>query len=307
MINTKKMNKYIISNNLVDLRLDKALTLIDKNYSRVFYSNAIKNGEILVNNEKTHPSYKVQLNDEITTNFIAKTISEDLTPYELQLDILYEDEAIIIINKPQGLVVHPGDGHHDDTLVNALIYNQKILSTINGLNRVGIVHRIDKDTSGLLLVCKTNYAHNFIAEQLKDHTMHREYIALVCGVLEHDKGKIIAPLARSKDNRLKFEVNTITGKEAVTHFSVLKRFQKYTLIECKLETGRTHQIRVHMEYINHPIVGDPLYGKNNCAIYSKGQLLHAYKLTFIHPITKKEMTFEAPLPDYFKNIIDNLK
>ena len=146
-----------------------------------------------------------------------------------------------------------------------------------------------------------------IAEQLKDHTMHREYIALVCGVLEHDKGKIIAPLARSKDNRLKFEVNTITGKEAVTHFSVLKRFQKYTLIECKLETGRTHQIRVHMEYINHPIVGDPLYGKNNCAIYSKGQLLHAYKLTFIHPITKKEMTFEAPLPDYFKNIIDNLK
>lgn len=307
MITTKKMNKYIISNNLVDLRLDKALTLIDKNYSRVFYSNAIKNGEILVNNEKTHPSYKVQLNDEITTNYIAKTISEDLTPYELQLDILYEDEAIIIINKPQGLVVHPGDGHHDDTLVNALIYNQKVLSTINGLNRVGIVHRIDKDTSGLLLVCKTNYAHNFIAEQLKDHTMHREYIALVCGVLEHDKGKIIAPLARSKENRLKFEVNTITGKEAVTRFSVLKRFQKYTLIECKLETGRTHQIRVHMEYINHPIVGDPLYGKNNCAIYSKGQLLHAYKLTFIHPITKKEMTFEAPLPDYFKNIIDNLK
>lgn len=300
-------NKYKISNNLVGLRIDKALTLLDNTCSRVYYSNLIKNGYITVNGEKISPSYKIQNEDEIVVYVKKEEIDDSIKPYELELDIIYEDDDILIINKPQGLVVHPGDGHQNDTLVNALIYNKKELSTVNGLNRVGIVHRIDKDTSGLLLVCKNDYAHNFIAEQLKDHTMHREYIALVTGVIANNKGKIIAPLARSNENRMKYEVNPVEGKEAITHFEVIKRFEKYTLIKCRLETGRTHQIRVHMEYIHHPIVGDPLYGHNNCALYNKGQLLHAYKLTFIHPKAKKEMTFECPLPDYFESIINNLK
>lgn len=300
-------NKYKISNNLVGLRIDKALTVLDNTCSRVYFSNLIKNGYITVNGEKISPSYKIQNEDEIVVYAKEDEIDDSIKPYELELNIIYEDDDILIINKPQGLVVHPGDGHQNDTLVNALIYNKKELSTVNGLNRVGIVHRIDKDTSGLLLVCKNDYSHNFIAEQLKDHTMHREYIALVTGVIANNKGKIIAPLARSKENRMKYEVNPVEGKEAITHFEVIKRFEKYTLIKCRLETGRTHQIRVHMDYIHHPIVGDPLYGHNNCALYNKGQLLHAYKLTFIHPKTKKEMTFECPLPDYFESIINNLK
>lgn len=300
-------NKYKISNNLVGLRIDKALTVLDNTCSRVYFSNLIKNGYITVNGEKISPSYKIQNEDEIVVYVKEDEIDDSIKPYELELNIIYEDDDILIINKPQGLVVHPGDGHQNDTLVNALIYNKKELSTVNGLNRVGIVHRIDKDTSGLLLVCKNDYSHNFIAEQLKDHTMHREYIALVTGVIANNKGKIIAPLARSKENRMKYEVNPVEGKEAITHFEVIKRFEKYTLIKCRLETGRTHQIRVHMDYIHHPIAGDPLYGHNNCALYNKGQLLHAYKLTFIHPKTKKEMTFECPLPDYFESIINNLK
>ena len=258
-------------------------------------------------NEDSRILVQLSLNDEVEVNFITSTKDENVKPMEYQLDIIYEDDDILIINKPQGLVVHPSAGHQDDTLVNALIYNEKQLSTINGLNRVGIVHRIDKDTSGLLLICKNDYSHNFIAEQLKDHSMHREYIALVKGVILNQKGKIIAPIGRNKENRLKMAVDVINGKEAITHFTVLKRFENYTLIECKLETGRTHQIRVHMEYFNHPIIGDNLYGKNNCALYSKGQLLHAYKLTFVHPTLKKEMTFTAPLPKYFQDIIDKLK
>ena len=300
-------NKYLIDKKLVSLRLDKALTLLEKNYSRVYFSNLIKNQQVLVNNKVVSPSYKVSENDEVEVNFITSTKDENVKPMEYQLDIIYEDDDILIINKPQGLVVHPSAGHQDDTLVNALIYNEKQLSTINGLNRVGIVHRIDKDTSGLLLICKNDYSHNFIAEQLKDHSMHREYIALVKGVILNQKGKIIAPIGRNKENRLKMAVDVINGKEAITHFTVLKRFENYTLIECKLETGRTHQIRVHMEYFNHPIIGDNLYGKNNCALYSKGQLLHAYKLTFVHPTLKKEMTFTSPLPKYFQDIIDKLK
>lgn len=303
----KVTNQYKISSNLVGLRIDRVLPILDTNYSRVYFSNAIKLGNVLVNGKETHASYKVNLDDEITVNHIKETISETIKPYECELNIVYEDDDILIINKPQGLVVHPGNGHENDTLVNALVYHHKQLSTINGLERVGIVHRIDKDTSGLLLICKNDNAHRFIAEQLLDHTMNREYIALVCGVISVDKGKIIAPLARCRDNRLKYEVNTVIGKEAITHFTVLKRFEKYTLIKCKLETGRTHQIRVHMEYINHPIVGDNLYGKNNCVLYSKGQLLHAYKLNFIHPSSKKEMSITCPIPKYFKNILINLK
>ncbi len=291
-----------------DLRIDRYLALIEPKFSRMHFNNLIKEGNVTVNEKVVSPSYKIKSMDEIVVNFVEEEFDpNEIKPYKFDLDIIYEDEDIIVINKPKGLVVHPGDGHHDDTLVNALVYANKELSNVNGLERVGIVHRIDKDTSGLLLVCKNNYAHMFIAEQLQNHSMHREYYALVMGRIEEDNGKINAPIARDKTNRMKMCVDPINGREAVTHFTVLKRFEKYTLIDCKLETGRTHQIRVHMEYIKHPVVGDPLYGKNNCGIYNNGQLLHAYKLTFVHPTTKKEMTFEAPLPNYFTEILSVIK
>lgn len=300
-----KENKFVIDKKLETLRLDKALTLFNETYSRSYYSNLIKKGDILVNGETSNPSYKVKSGDVIDISRTEKETNMDLKPYELKLDVVYEDDDILLINKPRGLVVHPGDGHHDDTLVNALIYNQKELSTVNGLHRVGIVHRIDKDTSGLLLICKNDFTHNEIAKQLKDHSMHREYIALVDGVIDCNEGKIVGKIGRDPTNRLKMAINNQTGKDAITHFKVIKRYQKYTLIDCKLETGRTHQIRVHLSSIKHPLVGDKLYG-GSTHLYNEGQLLHAYKLTFYHPILKKEMSFECDIPDYFKEIIEKL-
>ena len=219
------MNKeiYKVTDKENTLRLDKVLTIFNKKNSRVYYSNLIKNGEVLVNGNKVSPSYKVHENDEISINYVEKEDEKDLKPLELALDVVYEDNDVLVINKPKGLVVHPGGGHYDDTLVNALIYNEKELSNINGLNRVGIVHRIDKDTSGLLLICKNNFAHKEIASQLETHSMHREYIALVDGIITSDSGKIIGKIGRSKENRLKMAIDNINGKEAITHFEVLKR------------------------------------------------------------------------------------
>lgn len=296
---------YKIEKNIEGLRLDKALTLLDSLNSRVYFSNLIKNGDILVNNEKISPSYKVKENDEVVVNYQHRESNDDLLPYEYNLDIVYEDDYLLVINKPKGLVVHPGDGHHNDTLVNALIYAKKELSTVNGLERIGIVHRIDKDTSGLLLICKDNYTHKEIAKQLEAHSMHREYIALVDGVIRSDHGKIIGKIGRDKTNRLKMTIDNQNGKEAITHFEVLERFNHYSLIRCKLETGRTHQIRVHMSSISHPIVGDKLYG-GSTNLYSNGQLLHAYKLTFFHPILKKEISLDCDLPNYFKEVVERL-
>ena len=302
------MNKeiYKVTDKENTLRLDKVLTIFNKKNSRVYYSNLIKNGEVLVNGNKVSPSYKVRENDEISINYVEKEDEKDLKPLELALDVVYEDNDVLVINKPKGLVVHPGGGHYDDTLVNALIYNEKELSNINGLNRVGIVHRIDKDTSGLLLICKNNFAHKEIASQLETHSMHREYIALVDGIITSDSGKIIGKIGRSKDNRLKMAIDNINGKEAITHFEVLKRYKKYTLIKCRLETGRTHQIRVHMSSINHPIVGDKIYG-GSTSLYNEGQLLHAYNLTFIQPSTKKEVNVQIDLPQYFIDVLNKLE
>ena len=302
------MNKeiYKITDKENTLRLDKVLTIFNKKNSRVYYSNLIKNGEVLVNGNKVSPSYKVRENDEISINYVEKEDEMDLKPLELALDVVYEDNDVLVINKPKGLVVHPGGGHYDDTLVNALIYNEKELSNINGLNRVGIVHRIDKDTSGLLLICKNNFAHKEIASQLETHSMHREYIALVDGIITSDSGKIIGKIGRSKENRLKMAIDNINGKEAITHFEVLKRYKKYTLIKCRLETGRTHQIRVHMSSINHPLVGDKIYG-GSTSLYNEGQLLHAYKLTFIQPSTKKEVNVQIDLPQYFIDVLNKLE
>ena len=296
---------FIVDEKIKGLRLDKALTLLCSLNSRVYYANLIKNKEVLVNDKVVSPSYKVEINDKIVVNFVQKESNTDLLPYEFKLDIVYEDDYLLVINKPKGLVVHPGDGHHNDTLVNALIYANKELSTINGLERIGIVHRIDKDTSGLLLICKDNFTHKEIAKQLENHSMHREYIALVDGILRTDTGKIIGKIGRDKTNRLKMAIDNQNGKEAITHFEVLKRFLHYTLIKCVLETGRTHQIRVHMSSIGYPIVGDKLYG-GSTNLYNEGQLLHAYKLTFFHPILKKEITLETELPQYFKEVIDKL-
>lgn len=302
------MNKeiYRVTDKENTLRLDKVLTIFNKKNSRVYYSNLIKNGEVLVNGNKVSPSYKVRENDEISINYVEKEDEKDLKPLELALDVVYEDNDVLVINKPKGLVVHPGGGHHDDTLVNALIYNEKELSNINGLNRVGIVHRIDKDTSGLLLICKNNFAHKEIASQLETHSMHREYIALVDGIITSDSGKIIGKIGRSKENRLKMAIDNINGKEAITHFEVLKRYKKYTLIKCRLETGRTHQIRVHMSSINHPLVGDKIYG-GSTSLYNEGQLLHAYSLTFSQPSTKKEVNVQIDLPQYFIDVLNKLE
>ena len=298
-------SEFIVKENINTLRLDKALSLLDSKYSRVYFSNLIKNGDVLVNGQKVSPSYKVKTDDNIIVNYVKREKDKDLEPYDFKLDVVYEDDNVLVINKPKGLVVHPGNGHFNDTLVNALIYANIKLSSINGVERVGIVHRIDKDTSGLLLICKDDFTHKEIAKQLESHSMHREYIALVDGVIEVNNGKIIGKIGRDKNNRLKMAIDNINGKEAITHFEVIERYKKYTLIRCQLETGRTHQIRVHLSSIHHPLVGDILYGGSN-EVYDNGQLLHAYKLTFYHPVLKKEISLECDLPQYFKDVLSRL-
>lgn len=301
-----KQKLLITNSNYIGLRLDKVLVLELKDRSREFIMRLIDEGEVLVNDKKAKNSYRVKENDEITIN-IPEAKNLDATPQDIPLDIVYEDDDIIVINKPRDLVVHPSNGHEDGTLVNALLAHCTNLSGINGVKRPGIVHRIDKDTTGLLVVAKNDYAHEFLAKQLEDHTLHREYIALVKGVIKEDDGKIIAPIGRDKYNRQKMAVDVKNGKPAVTHFHVLKRFNQYTLISCVLETGRTHQIRVHMNYIGYPIEGDPVYGPKSHLLFDKGQLLHAEKLILIHPKTKKKMTFSAPLTKDFQDVIDNLE
>ena len=299
--------KLLITNSdYIGLRLDKVLASEFKDRSREFIMRLIDDKQVFVNGKNVKNSYRVKENDEITIN-IPEAKNLDATPQDIPLDIVYEDDDIIVINKPRDLVVHPSNGHEDGTLVNALLAHCTNLSGINGVKRPGIVHRIDKDTTGLLVVAKNDYAHEFLAKQLEDHTLHREYIALVKGVIKEDDGKIIAPIGRDKYNRQKMAVDVKNGKPAVTHFHVLKRFNQYTLISCVLETGRTHQIRVHMNYIGYPIEGDPVYGPKSHLLFDKGQLLHAEKLILIHPKTKKKMTFTAPLPKDFQDVIDNLE
>lgn len=290
----------------IGLRLDKALVGLLSDVSRNHIQKMIDDGYVFVNNELVKASYRLQKDDVI--NLVHRETSEStLIPEYIPLDIVYEDDDILIVNKPRGLVVHPGAGNKDLTLANALMFHTKKLSTINGQFRPGIVHRIDKDTSGLLAVAKNDYAHNELAAQLKNHTMQRIYVALVHGVIHEEEGKIIAPLGRDRKNRLKMAVDLREGKEAITHFIVIKRYQSSTLVECRLETGRTHQIRAHFEYIKHPLVGDPLYGKKNDKLFTGGQLLHAKQLVLIHPRTKEIKTFKCPMPLYFEQTIGELK
>ena len=300
------MQTFIVTFKEANERLDKALSLFRSDLSRTYIGKLIDEGKVLVNNKQEKASYKVKENDEITLLEIEETKS-DIKEEDIPLDIVYEDDDIMIINKVQGMVVHPANGHYSGTLVNALMYQADSLSSINGVVRPGIVHRIDKDTSGLICIAKNDNAHHFLAEQLKDHTMAREYIALVRGVIKENSGTIDMPIGRDKKDRQKMAV-VKDGKPATTHFQVIERFNDHTLVKCQLVSGRTHQIRVHMSAINHPVEGDPLYaGKNYDKLYKNGQLLTAYKLKLIHPATKKEMVFEIELPDYFKEILDSLR
>ena len=300
------MQTFIVTFKEENERLDKALSLFRSDLSRTYIGKLIDEGKVLVNNKQEKASYKVKENDEITLLEIEETKS-DIKEEDIPLDIVYEDDDIMIINKVQGMVVHPANGHYSGTLVNALMYQADSLSSINGVVRPGIVHRIDKDTSGLICIAKNDNAHHFLAEQLKDHTMAREYIALVRGVIKENSGTIDMPIGRDKKDRQKMAV-VKDGKPATTHFQVIERFNDHTLVKCQLVSGRTHQIRVHMSAINHPVEGDPLYaGKNYDKLYKNGQLLTAYKLKLIHPTTKKEMVFEIELPDYFKEILASLR
>ena len=289
------------------LRLDKVLVSFCPDKSRSYLSKLITEGHCLVNGVSQKASFKVKDGDEITLD-IPEPIELKVTSEDIPLDIVYEDNDILIINKPQGMVVHPSTGHREHTLVNAILHHCTDLSGINGVIRPGIVHRIDKDTSGLICIAKNDTAHEFLANQLKDHTMRRTYIALVRGIIKENSGTINMPIGRHPVDRQKMAVNRNNGKDAITNFKVLKRFNNHTLLECSLVTGRTHQIRVHFSEINHPVEGDPLYcGKDYARIYKGGQLLTAIKLELIHPTTHQLMEFKIDLPDYFKAIIDSLE
>lgn len=286
-----------------DVRIDKYLA-DNTDYSRNLILNLIKNGDILVNDKKIKPSYKVKCGDKITINSI-KTDTDDITPWDYPLDIVYEDDDIIIVNKPSGMVVHPGNGNKDHTLVNALKNYTDRLSDINGVERLGIVHRIDKDTSGLIMVAKTNKAHEILGEYFKEHSIKREYIALLCGIFPHDTATIDAPIGRDEKNRLRMTVTPNNSKRAVTHLEVLKRYKAgFTLVKARLETGRTHQIRVHTKYIGYPVYNDPVYANKSMGDF--GQFLHSYSMEFIHPITKEKMYFKRDVPKYFQDFLDKL-
>ncbi len=285
-------------------RIDKALSEILSSYSRSQIQQWLKEKNIAVNGEIVRANYQVKSGDKVQIT-IPDPEELEVLPENIPLEIVYEDQDVLVINKPQGMVVHPSAGHPKGTLVNALLYHAKNLSGINGVIRPGIVHRIDKDTSGLLMVAKNDRAHEVLAEQLRDKTSLRKYIALVHGEIAHDKGTINAPVGRSKVNR-KMQAVIETGKEAVTHFTVIERFAGFTLIECQLETGRTHQIRVHLQYIGYPLAGDPLYGPKK-TLPGVGQYLHAQVLGFKHPRTGEFLTFEVEPPELFKKTLADLR
>ena len=293
----------VVDESGVGIRIDKYLSS-NTSYSRNTILGMIENGYILVNNLVVKPSYKLKLKDNI---FIKDGYIKDVTveKKDIPLDIVYEDNDIIIINKPSGLVVHPGNGNYNNTLVNGLLYYTDNLSNNNGLERVGIVHRIDKDTSGLILACKNNKAHEVMALEFKNHTIKRTYIALLEGVLPHNKVTVDAPIGRDVNNRLKMAVTNKNSKNAITHIEVIKRYKNYTLVKCLLETGRTHQIRVHTKYIGYPVFNDPVYSNKPCTEF--GQFLHSYSMEFNHPITKKHLYFECPLPKDFQDFLNKLE
>lgn len=286
-------------------RLDTYLAAILDGISRSYIQKLISEQYILINSRPVKANYKIKTADQVFVE-IPDAAPIDILPEPMDLDIVYEDGDLLIVNKPMGMVVHPAHGHYHGTLVNGLLAHCTDLSGINGKMRPGIVHRIDKDTSGLLMIAKNDMAHQHLAAQLKEHSTKRAYYALVQGVLSEPAGLIDAPIGRHETERKKMAVNLKNGKEARTHYYVKERFARNTFIECRLETGRTHQIRVHMAYLGHPLVGDPLYGTRKNNLDFPGQALHAYALGFIHPRTEEPLYFEAPLPQHFQAVLKEL-
>ena len=296
--------KFVVTEEHLGVRLDAWISTQMPDISRTRATELVRDGLVLVNGETKKAKYKPQLRDEIEVSVPDVEALEIITE-DLNLDIVYEDVDVAVVNKPSGMVVHPAPGHGRGTLVNGLMYAIKDLSGIKGAVRPGIVHRIDKDTSGLLMVAKNDKAHESLSDQLKAKTVKREYIALVHGVIDHDLGKIDAPIGRDPKDRIRFAV-VEGGKESITHFEVLQRFPAYTLIKCRLETGRTHQIRVHMRYIGHSLVGDPLYGPRKTEKSDFGQYLHAKTIGFNHPETNEFLEFQTELPAEFVAFLDEL-
>jgi 23S rRNA pseudouridine1911/1915/1917 synthase len=286
-------------------RIDKLVAGLDQEWSRTQVQQWIKDGNVKVNGKEVKANYKCEIGDVITI-CVPEPEPLDVEPEQMELDIYYEDSDVIVVNKPRGMVVHPAPGHLSGTLVNGLLAHCKDLSGINGVLRPGIVHRIDKDTSGLLMVAKNDFAHESLAKQLLEKTVTRKYKAIVHGIIPHDYGTIDAPIGRDKRDRQSMTVTDENGKEAITHFTVLERFKNYTFIECQLETGRTHQIRVHMKYIGYPLAGDPKYGPKK-TLPIDGQALHAGVLGFHHPRTNEYLEFEAPLPKDFERLLTMLR
>ena len=298
---------FMIDEEQAGIRIDKYLAETMPDLSRSYIQKLIKDGQVTVNQVPQKANYKIVVGDCLTVEE-PELKEPDIVPENIALDILYEDKDLLIVNKPKGMVVHPSAGHYSGTLVNALMfYCKEDLSGINGVMRPGIVHRIDMDTTGSLIVCKNDFTHNHIAEQLKVHSINRVYHAIVHGVIKEDGGTVNAPIGRHPIERKKMSINHQNGKEAVTHYKVLKRFSNYTYIECKLETGRTHQIRVHMASIQHPLLGDVVYGPQKTSHKLQGQTLHAKTIGIIHPRTGEYLEIDAPLPEYFEELLQKLE
>lgn len=289
-------------------RIDRYITSSLHDFSRTYIQKLVLDNHITVNGKSCKASLRVKSGDIINV-ITPDLIVPEIVPVNIPIDILYEDNDVLVVNKPKNMVVHPAPGHFDDTLVNAVMYHcGSNLSGINGVLRPGIVHRIDKDTTGSVIICKNDKAHESIALQLKEHSIKREYLAIVCGVINDDKGTIEKPIGRSSNDRKKMCVNAVVSKNAVTHYEVLERFDRFTLVKCILETGRTHQIRVHMASIGHPVAGDEVYGNNQkTPIQTCGQALHAKTLGFSHPVTQQYIETDAPLPQYFVKFLEMIK
>ncbi|MFV0239472.1 MAG: RluA family pseudouridine synthase [Lacrimispora sphenoides] len=299
--------EFVVAPEEAGVRIDRYLSDQCQDISRSYLQKLLKEQSVLVEEKPVKSNYKVSEGDRISLT-LPEIREPEIMPEEIPLDIVYEDKDIILINKPKGMVVHPAAGHYSGTLVNGLMSHcRSELSGINGVMRPGIVHRIDMDTTGVLIVCKNDMAHNSISEQLKEHSITRKYAAIVHGVLKDDEGTINAPIGRHPIDRKKMSINEKNGRDAVTHYRVLERFRQFTYIECQLETGRTHQIRVHMASIGHPLLGDSVYGPAKCPFRLTGQTLHAGVLGIIHPRTGEYMEFTAPLPDYFEELLRKLR
>lgn len=297
---------FEITEELEDERIDKCLSMLIDSLSRSFIQKLIKEEAVKVNGSPVKGSYRVKAEDEVAFE-LPESVEPDIEPEDIPLEVLYEDRDVIVVNKPKGMVVHPAAGHYSGTLVNALMFHcGSELSGINGVMRPGIVHRIDMDTTGSIIACKNDMAHNSIAEQLKEHSIKRRYHAICYGCLKEDEGVVDKPIGRHPTDRKRMAVNERNGKRAVTHYRVLQRFENYTYIECELETGRTHQIRVHMASIGHPLLGDEVYANRKCPFYLQGQTLHAKTLGFRHPSTGEYVEVDAPLPEYFVHLLEIL-